>query len=159
MHTITTILHPTDFSPSAMAALDAARTLALDHHARLVLLAIAAPAPAPAMSISLCELSGRLMELRRRLVRLAQRIADVPTDMIVQYGDPETVILDVAEDLSADLIVMGVGLRGTADARLGGHVTQQVMLGAPCPVLTAKPGDVPWSNGASRQPALAAGRG
>jgi nucleotide-binding universal stress UspA family protein len=56
----------------------------------------------------------------------------------VVTGHPDRRIIEAAESLSADLIVMGAqGLGGVRLALLG-STTQQVVRGASCPVLTVR---------------------
>jgi universal stress protein A len=56
----------------------------------------------------------------------------------VAEGDPAEMILRVAEEVHADLIVMGTHGRTGLSRLLMGSVAEQVVRRAPCPVLTMK---------------------
>jgi nucleotide-binding universal stress UspA family protein len=57
---------------------------------------------------------------------------------VVSAGRAYREILRVAKDRGADLIVMGTQGRGGIGLALAGSATQQVVRGAPCPVLTVR---------------------
>jgi nucleotide-binding universal stress UspA family protein len=58
----------------------------------------------------------------------------------LQTGDPRTLIVDTAEQLHADLIIMGThGRRGVSRLLLG-SVAEQIVRTAPCPVLLVRAG-------------------
>jgi len=56
----------------------------------------------------------------------------------LEEGDTAKVILDVALEIGAGLIVMGTHGRTGLGRLLLGSVAEQVLRKAPCPVLTAK---------------------
>jgi nucleotide-binding universal stress UspA family protein len=60
-----------------------------------------------------------------------------PGELTVIPGDPVRVILEQAETLGADLIVLGTHGRRGFDRWVLGSVTERVLHHAPCPVLTA----------------------
>ncbi|MEP7247685.1 MAG: universal stress protein [Gammaproteobacteria bacterium] len=59
-------------------------------------------------------------------------------DSVVVLGRAHREILRAAAAKPADLIVMGAQGRGGMDLALFGSTTQQVIRGAPCPVLTVR---------------------
>ncbi|KUO64096.1 MAG: hypothetical protein APF84_08280 [Gracilibacter sp. BRH_c7a] len=60
---------------------------------------------------------------------------------VVEPGNPPQVILDYAEEVGIDLIVIGsIGHNPLASAFFG-SVTQRVLLKAKCPVLVVKPNE------------------
>jgi nucleotide-binding universal stress UspA family protein len=61
---------------------------------------------------------------------------DGPGELTVVEGDPVSVILERAESLGADLIVLGTHGRRGFDRWVLGSVTERVLHHAPCPVLT-----------------------
>ena len=79
----------------------------------------------------------------------AQKELDTEVDMIresgaqeiqahLEFGRPDTAIIDLAEELGAGLIVMGSrGLGGVRRALLG-SISDSVVRHAPCPVLVAR---------------------
>lgn len=56
----------------------------------------------------------------------------------IEYGNPAEAILDLAERVNADLIVMGARTRSFWLTHLHRGVTQDVLAGANCPVLTVR---------------------
>lgn len=146
MLSIETILHPTDFSRQSRYALDLARSLARDHKARLVVLHVLPrpqavpydelpliPPPAP-------DFEGTYAKLRE----WAPPEPRLTTEHLAEVGYADSVILSTAEDLKADLIVMGTHGRTGLGRLLLGSVAEQVLRRATCPVLTVKaPLDVP----------------
>ena len=77
---------------------------------------------------------GDLADLVRELER-----DGVEAEAIARRGSPDRVVLELAAERSADLIVMGThGRTGLAHAFLG-SVAERVAREADCPVLTTKP--------------------
>ena len=62
----------------------------------------------------------------------------ISAEFAVHGGTPELVIVDMAAEKEADLIVMGThGRTGLAHVLLG-SVAERVLRTAPCPVITVK---------------------
>ena len=63
-----------------------------------------------------------------------------PPEFLALYGSPAEVILEAAEENSADLIVLGVkpSTNLNAATHLGGSTAHKVVVGAHCPVLTVR---------------------
>ncbi|MGE5217066.1 MAG: universal stress protein [Chloroflexota bacterium] len=57
----------------------------------------------------------------------------------IRRGDPFEAILDTAEDLTTDLIVLATHGRTGIKRLVIGNVAEKVVRHAPCPVLTVKP--------------------
>jgi nucleotide-binding universal stress UspA family protein len=135
------ILHPTDFSPGSAAAFNYACDLARDYDARLVVLH--ALGPVVPVGVDGMILSPDPAQLRT----IAQKQLDPirPTNPTVRVerqlrdGPSTDVILGAAADLKADLIVIGTHGRTGFRRLLLGSVAEEVLRGAPCPVLTVKP--------------------
>jgi nucleotide-binding universal stress UspA family protein len=143
---IRTILTPTDFSEGAARALGWARTLAQACGAKIVLLHVvdlaaawmpvgglgSIPAPVPpdvieqftkAAQAALDAMAGGASEVTQRLLR---------------NGHPREVILEVANAVRADVIVMGThGRRGFSHLFIG-SVAEHIVRHAPVPVLTVR---------------------
>ncbi len=87
------------------------------------------------------EAEAELEEQGRRYLELARKQAaqqDVSAGCQIRKGDPFEEIIDAANNLRADLIIMGhTGRRGTTRVLIG-SVTQRVLDYAPCPVLVMK---------------------
>lgn len=72
--------------------------------------------------------------LRARLAAL-----DVPAELRQSMGaDVASLILDVAEETDADMVVIGLKPRSPVGKVLMGSVAQRVLLDAPCAVLAVK---------------------
>jgi nucleotide-binding universal stress UspA family protein len=139
---IHTVLHPTDFSSHSEFAAGLAGALARDYGARLVFLHVAKPPPVftgeGMLPVDLEEIRA---EGAARLNELPGPRGDVRAERRLEVGDPATEILRVADELSADLIVMGTHGRTGLGRLLMGSVAEQVVRRAACPVLTvSRPG-------------------
>jgi nucleotide-binding universal stress UspA family protein len=65
-------------------------------------------------------------------------VPGVEAERRLEEGDPVEAILRVAEEIGADLIVMGTHGRTGLSRLFMGSVAEQVLRRAPCPVLTLK---------------------
>jgi nucleotide-binding universal stress UspA family protein len=133
-----TILFPTDFSGPSLAAFPVACALARDCVARLIVLHVALP-----------PVGNEVLEVRKEPEEYyeglwaALRALKVPAQNVcVEHqlgeGDPARVIVDVAQDTGAGLIVMSTHGRTGLGRLLMGSVAEQVLRNALCPVLTVK---------------------
>jgi nucleotide-binding universal stress UspA family protein len=136
---IRTILHPTDFSPQSGAAFQVACALARDYGARLILLHVKPP--------EIIYGEGYVLppdpevvrkELQAQLDRLQPPGPGLRVERLLREGDAAWGILDAAEDVHPDLIVMGTHGRTRVGRLLMGSVAETVLRKAPCPVLTVK---------------------
>ena len=136
---VQTILHPTDFSKQSSYALGLACALARDYGARLVVLHVVA---APTVIYGEGVVPPNPEELRaaaqEQLNALDVPGLDVHAERRLEEGAATTEILRVAEELHADLIVMGTHGRTGLGRLLMGSVAEQVVRKALCPVLTVK---------------------
>jgi nucleotide-binding universal stress UspA family protein len=138
------ILVPTDFSDCSKKALAYAVPLAEQHHAEIVLLFVA-PSPAYAGGeygiIDCSALNAELCATGQK--RLEELVVDaiqnkVPTETIVRAGSATAEIVNVAETLPADMIVISThGYSGLKHVVLG-SVAEHVVRHAPCPVLVVR---------------------
>jgi nucleotide-binding universal stress UspA family protein len=146
MTRITRILVPTDFSPTADAALDYAFGLAEKFDASLQLLHVlddpfvfegmsaeAYIAEAPVLRTAMLD------DARERLRhRAAPRPGGVPVETEVLFGHGARTIAEYAAERGVDLIVMGThGRTGFAHLMVG-SVAERLVRTAPCPVLTVR---------------------
>jgi universal stress protein A len=139
------ILCPIDFSPSALQALGFALDLARQAEGVITLMHVIEwlPEEEPRTSVHF-----DVSDYRRALAadaeeRLRQLVAEEPRtwsaiDIVLTFGRAYREILRAAEATGADLIVMGAQGRGGVDLAVFGSATQQVVRGAPCPVLTVR---------------------
>lgn len=140
-----TILVATDFSEHADHALGYAAELAAALDGTIHLVHALPPAPMGGPELGMAY-SAAVMEsmtrtandaLEARAARYRDRASLGPVRL--ELGDPREVIDGVAEQLGADLIVMGThGRRGLRRVLLG-SVAESVVRTAPCPVLTVRP--------------------
>ena len=139
-----TILVPMDFSPEAHEALEVARGLANSAGpAHLILLhayflPVAMEAVATEQNLPLLDLLSS--EASKELEQILEGMQDAgaSSEFLLSRGYPEHVILELARDKKADLIVMGTrGRTGLAHVALG-SIAERVVRGAPCPVVTVK---------------------
>lgn len=139
------ILCAYDFSPSSMAALEMGRSLAQDERGKVTLLHVLEMlAPEEAHTVAHYEV-GEYVLMRQQDAR-KQLNAVMPDETgtwrdpcdRVELGSAAKTILRVAQDMNADLIVMGAQGRSTLGALILGSTTHTVVRRATCPVLTAR---------------------
>jgi nucleotide-binding universal stress UspA family protein len=138
---ITNILVPTDFSACSEHALDYAVELAARMDARVHLLSvIGVPSygvPELGVGITAAMVDNLIADNQRALDQLG-REKKLVAETLVRVGDARDVILQTAEELKADLIVMGThGRRGISRALLG-SVAEMIVRTSPVPVLTVR---------------------
>jgi universal stress protein A len=77
-------------------------------------------------------------DTREQLNELQVPANDIRAERRFETGDPATEILRVADDIHADLIVVGTHGRTGLGRLLMGSTAEQIVRQAPCPVLTLK---------------------
>ena len=140
-----TILVPTDLSTHAEAALDYACELALKLGATVHLVnVIGIPAlgvPELGVALTGSMIDSLVTDNQGALDELvaARRAAGAPIGhAVMKTGDARDMIVQAAEELGVDLIVMGThGRRGVSRALLG-SIAETVVRSAPCAVLTIR---------------------
>lgn len=140
------LLVPTDFSEYSQAGFECALSLAQSLGAPLTVLHVVAPppalAPVPGLAAGPVLIPERTREdLLSRLDRFAEPAvgAGVAVRRTLREGDPASLILEVAEEVGADLIVMGTHGRAGLERLILGSVTDRVLRRAPCPVVAVPP--------------------
>lgn len=138
---IENILVPTDFSPCSEQALDYALELAEKLGANVQLLhVIGIPSygvPELGVGITATMMDNLIADNQAALDELARTRKGIG-QTLVRAGDARDVILQTAEELEADLIVMGThGRRGLSRALLG-SVAEMIVRTSPVPVLTVR---------------------
>lgn len=139
------VLVPIDFSAPSLRAFDHA--LDWDRQARCELHLVHVVEPDGNHTPDVAgELAHDFAELERmaevELHRLAPRVSDERIGAIqrhVRSGRPATSILELAERLKADLIIMGTHGRTGLRSLLMGSVAEMVVRRAPCSVVCVKP--------------------
>lgn len=142
------LLVPVDFSPYSQEALDHAVFLAKRLDGELYLLHVFEPPFYPPAGRSLDVPSevyqwirGLKEDASKKLSDLAAVVAHqgVRIQPFLKEGVPFMVILEMAAEVDADLIVMGThGRTGLARVMLG-SVAERIVRKSPCPVYTVRP--------------------
>jgi nucleotide-binding universal stress UspA family protein len=135
-----------EFSDPSTRALEYALRLAEETDARLVLLHVIEALTdetrlGEISHFSVPEYYRRLEEDARARLKSAvpeeARVWCTPEERVV-FGKAYRAILQVAEEKTADIIVMGVHGKGALNRRLFGSTTDHVIREARCPVLTLR---------------------
>jgi nucleotide-binding universal stress UspA family protein len=117
-----TVLFPLDQSRQAMETAAVALQLAQQHNSRLVLLSVLESGDDAAAVTRLLDQARASFEQ-----------AGVPCEVLEREGKPAFVIGDVADEINADVIVMGTrGITIESDQQ---STAARVIQLAPCPVL------------------------
>jgi nucleotide-binding universal stress UspA family protein len=92
-------------------------------------------------SITALHVDGETLAARDAILSMFERAHPdgVDVNVAIESGRPSTRILDCAEEVSADLIVMGTHGASGFEHLVLGSVTEKVLHKAPCPVLTVPP--------------------
>ena len=145
MYDIKTILVTTDFSDTSKLAIDPARALAERFGARIVLAYVEEdrlpPLVVEYMAVGVEDVLTQQVEHSRR--RLEEYAADHfagidALELVVGVGIPYIEIVRLAEEHSADVIVIATHGRGVITHALLGSTAERVLRRAPCPVLVAR---------------------
>ncbi len=149
MKPISRILCPIDFSPQSLRVLDAAMQLAQQLGATVVVMhAYEAPSlyAVGEVSASDPDAVGRMAKAAQRALRtvIDERASwAVPLEPMLRCGTPWREIDAAADEVGADLIVIGAHERhGTLQALFGGHVATKVAATARKSVLTLRESEV-----------------
>ena len=133
------VLFATDFSEESKRAAPYALALAQEHQAHITLMHVISE-PEVGDLVQPHELLASSEKLLRSLVPPGGELWCTP-DYVVERGERAEKILDVARRRHADLIVLGVkkttGFPG-AGTHLPIAIAHDVVIGAPCPVLTVR---------------------
>lgn len=131
-----TIICPTDFSTNADHALDYAIQLAKKLNAQIVLLnAYQLPYSQTVISSSVMNIMKETAEagLAERCIRVDE--ADVPFKSMARVGNPVRLTKDVANDLNADLVIIGSTGASEIEEIFMGSTTASIMQTLHIPVL------------------------
>ncbi|MEB3225771.1 MAG: universal stress protein [Synechococcus sp.] len=128
-----TILFPVDKSREAREAAETVIQLVQSFQSHLVLLSVVEPSqPEDREGVMNSE------EAVANLLKGAHELfiqAGIEADTIEREGMPSFTICDVADEIEADLIVMGCRGMGLTQEGVAESVTSKVINLAPCPVL------------------------
>jgi nucleotide-binding universal stress UspA family protein len=140
--TLERILVPVDFSDCSLDALEYAVVVAQQSKASLMLLHVLEPV-SYGLDFTLSHIRTREQvreSWTKRLEELAfsHQHSNVPVESRLRGGLPADSILDSAQTLPCDLIVMGTHGRRGISHTISGSVAEAVLRKAPCPVLTVR---------------------
>ena len=136
------ILCPVDFSEFSRHAFDHALTIAQWYGGTVTALHVAPVVPladaalSPVVALPPVDLDQTVRELREFVKTEA---GTTPIETIVIQGSTVRTIMEKAEALPADLIVLGTHGRTGFERLMLGSVTESVLRRATCPVLTVPP--------------------
>jgi nucleotide-binding universal stress UspA family protein len=142
-----------EFTPHALAVREVAAALAKGYGAKLAVLSVYdyGKIKEPPLSAEqaaryredMMQRTDALMETKMKAFLSGVQEMDIAITPMVQAGEPRKTILDVAERLPADLLVIGAhNKRSVLDVMLGGTAAY-VSRHAPCPVLMVTPRRTP----------------
>jgi nucleotide-binding universal stress UspA family protein len=144
------IICAVDFSEFSERALEHALTIARWYDAVVTVLHVVdmrveAPVGAPLAPIALAPVPLTTLAPDQAAVQLRQLVEAVATpgvtvETVVLEGRPDTSILELANTMPADLLVLGTHGRSGFDRLVMGSVTEKVLRKARCPVLSLPPG-------------------
>lgn len=130
-----TVLFPIDQSRDAREAADVVINVVQKYDSRLVLLSVVEVADSDESPSSEVMASP---EAVAQLLQNAQSLfteQGIQTETIEREGKPAFVICDVADEIGANLIVMGCRGLGLTEEGLTDSITNRVINLSPCPVL------------------------
>jgi universal stress protein A len=143
------ILVAVDFTEDAAEILAKAKALAEVHHAALVLVHVTEPAALSAAMIGPdglgmvtedVELDQQLVEAaRQKMTNLAREAGLEGAEIRVELGIPSDILVRLAEEAAADLIVVGHHQRRGLAFLFGASTDSGVLHHAPCDVLAVRP--------------------
>ncbi|MCP3979522.1 MAG: universal stress protein [bacterium] len=145
MQQLRTILLTTDFSETSRKAVPAAKMLAKQFGAK-VLLGYVEEDRLPPMVVEYMSVGIEDL-LERQQMRAAQRLqefakenfeADIEIEQRAVMGTPHVEIVRLAREADVDMIVMATHGRGFISHAVMGSTTERVMRHAPCPVLVVQ---------------------
>ena len=132
------ILVATDLSPSSELAMTKAVPVAEALRARIDLAYMHQPlvSPVPEMMLNPPDETVAIAEVTAQLREIAARFAGrVPVEVHVRIAEPVAGLLQLVDELSPDLLVVGSHGRGAVMRVLLGSVAEQLCRRSPVPVL------------------------
>lgn len=129
-----TVLFPIDMSPEAHQAATMAAELVQANQSRLVLLSVVESAGGDGESSTAQASSDAVASL---LIKAQSLFSEqgIDCETLERAGKPAFVICDVADEIQADVIVMGCRGMGLTEEGIADSVTNRVINLSPCPVL------------------------
>ena len=132
-----TVLFPVDQSREAREAAEMVIQIVKNYSARLIILSVL-EAPTPEGDESPAPEKMTSAEAVAQLLKSAQSMfaqQGIEAETIEREGKPAFTICDVADEIGADLIVMGCRGTGLTEEGAADSVTNRVINLSPCPIL------------------------
>jgi nucleotide-binding universal stress UspA family protein len=133
-----TILFPIDRSPESREAADMVANVVKVHHSKLVLLSVVESPEAGETPKTIADQEMTSPQAIAELLSTAKSLFSnlgIEAEVIEREGKPAFTICDVADEIAADLIIMGCRGLGLTDEGAQDSVTNRVINLSPCPVL------------------------
>ena len=131
-----TVLFPVDQSREAREAADVVIEVVKKYNSHLILLSVLEPPPAEGESANADAMTSP--EAIAQLLKTAQDLfaaQGIQAEVMEREGMPAFTICDVADEIGANLIVMGCRGLGLTEEGLADSITNRVINLSPCPVL------------------------
>ena len=126
-----TVLFPIDRSRETQEAVGVVVEIVQKYGSRLILLSVVEASEETGEGMESPDVVARLLEDAQSVFKQQ----GIPTEAIERQGKPAFVICDVADEVSANLIVMGCRGLGLTEEGVTESVTNRVINLSPCPVL------------------------
>jgi universal stress protein A len=143
---INTILCPVDFSDAAQKAVSYAKEFAIGTGASIYLLHVIEPIPIPPVDASLNyvqieEELEKAAEADLNALKVSLASTGLKVDGSLEIGNAADIILEKAEELKVNFIIMGSHGRKGLNRLIMGSVADAVIRKSDCPVLIVKRGE------------------
>jgi nucleotide-binding universal stress UspA family protein len=136
------LLVAVDFSECSNAALQWAGRWAGESDAEVTVvhgIGVSALSPDYEPAANFVPMINALTEQRDEQIRKKMKDYGIDGDVVISRAAPAEAILDTAEEIGADMIVMGTHGRGAVGRLFLGSVAIRVLRNPPCPVATIHP--------------------
>jgi nucleotide-binding universal stress UspA family protein len=129
-----TVLFPIDQSREAREAADVVTNVVQKYGSRLVLLSVVEETATDVADLDAMQSSEVVSQLLSNAQSLFSQ-QGIECEILEKQGKPAFTICDVADDIGADLIIMGCRGLGLTEEGASDSVTTRVINLSPCPVL------------------------
>ena len=129
-----TVLFPIDQSREAREAADLVSKVVQQCNSRLVLLSVVEEAVSEGEGGTSMMSPAAVAQLLENAQKLFSQ-QGITADVLEKQGKPAFTICDVADEVGADLIIMGCRGLGLTDEGVNDSVTNRVINLSPCPVM------------------------
>ena len=129
-----TVLFPLDQSREAREAVEVVADIVQKYGSRLVLLSVVETADSDESPTDVMASPDAVAQLLQNAQSLFNQ-QGIETETIEREGKPAFVICDVADEIGANLIIMGCRGIGLTEEGLTDSVTNRVINLSPCPVM------------------------